>query len=243
MPEGLTVGVPVRDRVVMQKAGGRSVGGVAARRLGRPPATNSAETRERILRVARERFAVLGYSSTTNQDIADDAGITTGAIYHYFGSKRDLYVAVFEEVEERVFERFRAVAERPGSFVDKLVRVLDESVAINREDPSIASFFVTVPVDSMRNSDLAGLAARQGTDSIRFFRPLVEEGVERGDIGPGVDPRDVVNMIIAMTSGLARFASLVGNIEVQEQTTRAVEELLQGELFRRTRRTPSQRSR
>ena len=224
----------------MNKPGAAAAGNVATRRLGRPPASNSAETRERILRVARERFAALGYSSTTNKDIADAAGITTGAIYHYFGSKRELYLAVFEEVEEHVFERFGAAAAEQGSFVERLVRVLHEAVAINREDASIASFFVTVPVDSQRNTDLAGLAAQQGNDAVAFFRSLVADGEERGDISDVVDPQDVVNMLMAITSGLARFSSLVGNPDVHEQTTRALEHLLLGDLFRRPRRTGRQ---
>lgn len=216
----------------MENAARSASSGAATRRLGRPPASNSVETRRRILHVARERFAALGYSTTTNKDIADAAGITTGAIYHYFGSKRDLYLAVFEEVEEAVFDRFReVVADGKGTFVDRLVRVLDEAVAINREDASIANFFVTVPVDSQRNPDLAGLAARQGNDALVFFRGLVQEGVKRGEISDAVDTAHVVNMLMAMTSGLARFSSLVGDPDVHAQTTRALEHLLRGDLF------------
>jgi AcrR family transcriptional regulator len=207
-----------------------------ARRLGRPPASSSAETRERILRVARERFADLGYESTTNKDIADAASITTGAIYHYFESKRGLYLAVFEEVEQHVFERFREVAAAGDGFLDKLLRVLDESVAIHRNDPSIAAFFVTVPVDSGRSVDLAGLAARQGRDASDFFRALVDEGLARGEIPDDVHPSDLVNMLMAVTSGMARFSSQVGDADVLEAMTRVVERLLRGQLFTALRR-------
>ena len=61
------------------------------RRLGRPPDTSSEETRRRILESARLCFAANGYEATSNRQLADSAGLTTGAIYHYFGSKRDLF--------------------------------------------------------------------------------------------------------------------------------------------------------
>ena len=48
-------------------------------------------------------FARDGYEATTNRSIAKASGITSGAIYHYFDSKAELYAAVYEEVYDRVF--------------------------------------------------------------------------------------------------------------------------------------------
>lgn len=187
--------------------------------------------------MARECFAHLGYAATTNKDIAAAANITTGAIYHYFGSKRDLYLAVFEEVEREVFQRFEEATSTGGAFVDRLVRVLEEAVAINREDGSIAAFFVSVPLDSVRNADLAGLARRQGRDARDFFHRLVLEGVSLGEVPSGVPAEHVTNMLMALTAGLARFSTLTGDPEVHAQTTRVVEDLLRGELFAAPRRS------
>ncbi|CAA9443261.1 MAG: hypothetical protein AVDCRST_MAG51-3445, partial [uncultured Ramlibacter sp.] len=188
------------------------------------------------LRMARERFAELGYAATTNKDIAAAANITTGAIYHYFGSKRDLYLAVFEEVERQVFERFEDATARGGTFVDRLVRILDEAVAINSEDRSIATFFVSVPLDSVRNPELAGLARRQGRDSRDFFHRLVLDGVALGEVPSGVPPEQVTNMLMALTAGLARFSTLIGDPDVHAETTRVFEQLLRGNLFTAPRR-------
>ena len=71
------------------------------RRLGRPSQGDAAETRQRILDEARRAFTTRGYDNTTNREIADGAGITAAAIYHYFPSKVDLYVAVFSSVQAK----------------------------------------------------------------------------------------------------------------------------------------------
>jgi AcrR family transcriptional regulator len=64
----------------------------SGRRRGRPPATDSADTKRAILDAARRLFAERGYGAVTNKDVATAAGITTGALYHYVESKLDLYL-------------------------------------------------------------------------------------------------------------------------------------------------------
>ena len=81
-----------------------------AKRRGRPPATDSAETWFTIL-IARELFAHRGYSAVTNKDFAAAAGITTGALYHYVESKLDLYVAVHRDVQGQMYARFEEAIE------------------------------------------------------------------------------------------------------------------------------------
>src|SRR5712672_2063876 len=70
-----------------------------ARRRGRPVDSDGL-TRERILAAARECFAEAGYAAASTHMVASRVGLTTGALYHHFGSKRELYLAVFAEVEQ-----------------------------------------------------------------------------------------------------------------------------------------------
>ena len=111
-----------------------------ARRLGRPPASSSTDTRNRILDSARRCFAEFGYEASTNKVLAREAGLTTGAIYHYFGSKRDLYAAVYETVQTVVYQRFDDAAAPERTFTGKLLAVLDTALELNREDPTLAGF-------------------------------------------------------------------------------------------------------
>ena len=96
-------------------------------RLGRPPSSSSFETRERILTVARESFAQLGYGVTTNKYLATKAGITTGALYHYFDSKVEIYGAVYEHVQALIYSRFQQAFTETDTFMDGFEHVLEES--------------------------------------------------------------------------------------------------------------------
>ena len=55
-----------------------------------------ARRREQILSAAVRRFRREGYSEVSMDDVASDAGVARGLLHHYFGSKRDLYLAVVE---------------------------------------------------------------------------------------------------------------------------------------------------
>ena len=58
--------------------------------MPRPPRSQGAETRERILDVAQELFTQHGYDKTSLRDIADRLGITKAALYYYFERKEDI---------------------------------------------------------------------------------------------------------------------------------------------------------
>src|SRR5437763_4490188 len=114
-----------------------------ARRRGRP-ADSDGLTRERILGAARECFAESGYAVASTHMVAARVGLTTGALYHHFGSKRDLYLAVFDEVEELVEERFRSAAKPQATFVAQVEAILDETVRLSATDPAVAGFALSV---------------------------------------------------------------------------------------------------
>lgn len=71
-------------------------GNGTTRRRGRPPRTESAGTRERILDAAREEFSARGYEKTTVRGIAKAAGVDSALVHHYFGTKEQVFEAAVE---------------------------------------------------------------------------------------------------------------------------------------------------
>src|SRR3954462_14091202 len=65
----------------------------------RTKAAQSEATRARLLSAARSLFADRGYARVGTEEIVREAGVTRGALYHQFADKRDLFAAVFEELE------------------------------------------------------------------------------------------------------------------------------------------------
>lgn len=70
----------------------------------RTQADRTAATRAALVAAARPLFTTKGYAAVGTDELATAAGVTRGAIYHQFGGKEGLFVAVFEEVEADVVE-------------------------------------------------------------------------------------------------------------------------------------------
>lgn len=68
-------------------------------------AERRSATTQALRRAARKLFGRRGFDSVSVDDIADAAGVTRGALYHYYDSKEQLFEAVFEEVELALVER------------------------------------------------------------------------------------------------------------------------------------------
>jgi AcrR family transcriptional regulator len=75
----------------------------------------SEATRRALLREARRLFAARGFAGAGIEEIARRARVTTGALYHHFAGKRELFQAVAEQVEEELMQRAAAAAAgQPG---------------------------------------------------------------------------------------------------------------------------------
>ena len=70
--------------------------------------TRAATTRGALLSAAREVFAASGFAEASIADVVDRAGASVGSLYHHFGGKADLYLALFEEYSARQEERASA---------------------------------------------------------------------------------------------------------------------------------------
>ena len=90
-----------------------STGRVAGKAF-RPP------VKERLLRVATRLFARHGFEGTSVQDIVDAAGVTKGAMYHYYGSKDDLLYEVYHQLLTMQTSHLDEIVAGPGTAEERL---------------------------------------------------------------------------------------------------------------------------
>lgn len=151
-------------------------------RIGRPPDTDPAETRRRIVDAARHEFALRGYAAATNRVIATLSGVTTGAVYHHYNSKAELYRAVHADAHDRVYARFAATARGLASFIDMFDAVLDVAAELNEGDPSLAAFIGAARIDRRRHQELAAVIPDDHIRRATFSGGLIEVGIATGEI-------------------------------------------------------------
>lgn len=217
--------MPRRETAVSQRPA------LTPRALGRPKDVASAATHERLLAVSRQAFARVGLDGTTNRDIATAAGITAGAIYHYYPSKVELYVAVYEEVQVIVYGAFERAVAPHHSLVDRFNAVLDAAVALNRDDPSLAAFVVGVASEADRHPELVERLARAQRVSTRFMHRLAHDAADRGELAADISPAALEDLLNAVLSGLARFSSQTGDSQRHEAAVAVLKRFMAGTLM------------
>lgn len=84
----------------------RCVGSEEAMSERRTQAERREATRTALVEAGKRLFPAHGYEAVGTEQIVAEAGVTRGALYHHFEGKRGLFLAVFEDVERDLVERF-----------------------------------------------------------------------------------------------------------------------------------------
>jgi AcrR family transcriptional regulator len=201
------------------------------RKLGRPRAVDSVDTRVRLLAAARKCFGENGYEKTTNAQIAEVAGITTGAIYHYFPSKVEMYAAVFEGVQDFIYSEFEYAINEHDTLVERFNSILDISVRINRDDPSIAGFVVDVASEVQRNPELRDVTSLLRHRTGAFLEKLCDDAEKNNEIRPGVSREALQDLLNALLSGLLRFSTLINDSARHGEAVEVLKLMLRNAVF------------
>ena len=77
-------------------------------------------TQQRILDAATDVFAARGFTAATMAEIVDQSGASIGSIYHHFGGKKDLYLAIFERLAADIGRYIDTAADNSGELNGRL---------------------------------------------------------------------------------------------------------------------------
>lgn len=88
---------------------------------------------DQVLRAALDLFAAQGYANTSVQQIVAAAGVTKGALYHYFTSKDDLLFAIYERLLSSQKQRLDDIVAAGGD-VEDVLRAVCEDVVVTSID-------------------------------------------------------------------------------------------------------------
>ncbi len=163
-----------------------------------------AATRTRLLEAAARVYAARGFAGATLDEVAEEAGLTKGAVYGHFGSKDNLLVALIEEhlaaeiaAQVALFDRDETTWKRPFSGSDRWMQELDETPEAFR---LLVEFWLAAGRDErLRERVAAGFeAARQ-----MFAGFVSKSAADAGLDFPPKGSRHFANVSLALSLGLA----------------------------------------
>jgi TetR/AcrR family transcriptional regulator, fatty acid metabolism regulator protein len=105
-------------------------------------ASPQEERRRQILEAAVRAFARKGYHACRVGEIAEEAGVAYGLVYHYFGSKQEVLDAIFRETWTQMLARVREVHEEGGPADEQVRKVTALLLRTWRRDPDLVRVLV-----------------------------------------------------------------------------------------------------
>lgn len=147
--------------------------------------TVQEERRRQILSAAVRAFARRGYHACRVSDVATEAGVAYGLVYHYYGSKEALLEAIFKETWGAMLATIRSVEQLDEPAHDRVRKVTEIVLRTWKRDPDLVRVLVR---EVTRSSQL-----QRETDEIELafqaLQRIVEAGQAEGSFREDVDSR------------------------------------------------------
>ena len=168
----------------------------------------AAITREQLLKNALAVFSKNGYAATSLQDIAREAEVTRGAIYHHFGGKAELYNTLIREYSNRGSRIMGKAASEGGGLLDVLRRVFVRQLQAIEDDHEMQALmelylFKTGLVPELEEGRQQQIES--GVGLIEMLAGIMSQGMEQGFLRLDLDPKEMARAYLAFQNGLIQL--------------------------------------
>ena len=163
-----------------------------------------ANTRERLLLAARTVFARSGFHGASVEEIASEAGFSTGALYSNFDGKEALFLAVMERaIDEHAREISDAVGART-SISERATGGARQWMMMIERDPEVLLLFMEFWAYGARDAKVRPQVAAQFARVRTLLTQLIADGVREFDLVLDIPAEQLAVAIDALADGIAR---------------------------------------
>lgn len=166
---------------------------------------DAEQTRLALLEAALEVFSQKGYDATRLEDIAEQAGVTRGAIYHHFGGKLELFSALFEEASTSGTQAVDQAIAEGGSLGDVVRRVLIYRMKLLKDNSRFRRISALYLLKAWSSPELSEFQRLRQAEMIQQ-RDLIAENfrgaLPYGGMRADLDPQVAAEAFLAYQSGL-----------------------------------------
>ena len=160
------------------------------------------QTRHDLLAAALAVFSRKGFEATTLNEIATQAEVTRGAIYHHFGSKEDLYLALMDDASAQGNKAIQQAIETGGTFLQIVNRIIVNTLSLLEDD---VRFRQTMAL-SLTHDIIPEMRQRRYQDAEQLIAGISEAfkmGITQGELYPDLNPATAARALIGYQNGLA----------------------------------------
>jgi AcrR family transcriptional regulator len=171
-------------------------------------AEQTERNRAQLLAAARRVFLERGYYGASVDQIAEQAGFSTGVVYSQFGGKADLFLALLEaRIAERAAGNAQAVEDLAGD--RGLRRLLEHAASVDRAEPEWGLLVIEFRVHAARDPDLGRRYAAAHERTLAGMARAVADLYQRAGEPPPLPPAELARLLVAVGAG-ARLEQAAG---------------------------------
>ncbi|GGB59265.1 TetR/AcrR family transcriptional regulator [Henriciella pelagia] len=164
------------------------------------PNKRRRSAKPRIERAALKLFVHDGFDAATTREIANEAGVSEGALYRHYKGKDELALSLFMTIHNRLGVMLRDALASEGTIEQRIYRAVEAYCQLADEDWLLFSFHL-VSLNRYLPND-----TRRDDDPVSILEKIVAAMMEAGDV-PKSDPAVVVSMClgVVMQTGLSKI--------------------------------------
>ncbi|MCK9862617.1 TetR/AcrR family transcriptional regulator [Paenibacillus sp. ATY16] len=167
-------------------------------------------TIQKIKNAGLKLFSKKGLAATNIKEIAKEAGISLGLIYHYFKSKEELYLSLANEAMDKSQLALEGIISQSVNARDKISSFIDSYLhGVQKEDGIYYFIIISQPYLTGNEEEDLKLNDRK-MQSIKRLEGIIQEGQLTGECVPG-DPFQLAATFISATQGIASFKLMFGD--------------------------------
>lgn len=168
---------------------------------------------------ALKLFGEYGYKMASIKDIADEAGISKSMIFHYFGTKKDLYLYLVDYCSKVLTGPLMNIyKDLPTDYFERMKVATEKQMGLLKEEPFFMVFLTTML--SERDPEVAKELQVYREYAASFQKDYAFKEVDLSKFKDEVDPVVVLRMMVWMAEGFSKEISL----ENEEAYQRCVDE-------------------
>lgn len=192
---------------------------------------SEAERRRQILDAARQTFIDKGFEGARVDDVARRARLSKGAVYFYYASKRDLFLALVMEEHDTTYRFLQEAEQRDIPALQKLLQVGQaySSHLVALEAPP--RFFLMMTEMAVRDPELRQECQALHQVFVDSVSRMLAQGMAEGTFRP-MDPLAVAEMLKAMMDGFGGQAAIGIEPDPGRLLTEGFRTILRGVLAR-----------
>lgn len=163
-----------------------------------------AATRERLLSAARRVFAARGFHAASVEEIASEAGHSTGALYSNFGGKEDLFLALMEHEIAREVHEIEAAVGQQATIPERARGGAEQWMAFVRREPELLLLFAEFWAYAVRDPQVRPQVARRMAEVRAMITRLILRAADEFDLELALPAEHLAIAVDALADGIAR---------------------------------------